>query len=77
SFKKQNSNKFKDLVKRLNKNNSYPKVIQQYKDSILIREYNSIVEASNLTKIKRRAINNCLKGWSNSSGGFEWKYKND
>lgn len=39
--------------------------------------YYSIKEASDITKIGRTSINNCLKGWTNTAGGFHWKYIGD
>ena len=39
-----------------------------------IREFNSIYEASENTGITHTSIQNCLKGRSNTSGGYKWKY---
>lgn len=76
SFNKIQNKEFNVIIDRFNKTNSYQRVIQQFDNKRLIREFNNIKEASDITTIGRRAINNCLKGWSNSSGGFIWKYKN-
>lgn len=40
-----------------------------------IAEYRSISIAAQLTGINRRAINNTLSGWSNTAGGYIWKYE--
>jgi len=43
--------------------------------------YHSIVEASKATGIDKKAIGNCIRGKSKTSGGYKWKkyeyYKND
>lgn len=50
--------------------------ISQYdKNGEKIAEYKSIVIASEVTKISRTAINNTLLGWSNTAGGYYWKYE--
>jgi hypothetical protein len=48
--------------------------VAQYFDGEKIAEYKSISYASQLTGINRKAINNALSGWSNTAGGYEWKY---
>ena len=53
---------------------SKSKRIAQFKNGNKIAEHKSIAYASKLTGISRRAINNCLKGWSKSAGGYCWKY---
>lgn len=53
---------------------SKSKRIAQYLDGQKIAEYKSISYASQLTGISRTAINNVLKGWSNTAGGYNWKY---
>jgi hypothetical protein len=42
-----------------------------------IAEYKSISYASQITGIGRRNINNALSGWSNTAGGYIWKYKDE
>lgn len=55
---------------------SKAKVIEQYTtDGDKIAEYKSIRYAGDLTGISRTAINNCLKGWSMTAGGYIWRYK--
>ena len=48
-------------------------VLQYTKDMKFIREYNSINEAYEITKINN--ISACCRGIQKSSGGFIWKYK--
>ena len=35
--------------------------------------YESITKASDITKVSRTAISNCLSGLSKKAGGFIWK----
>lgn len=58
-------------------NNEYSHNLKvgQYKDGHKISDYKSIKYASQITGINRRAINNALKGWSMSAGGYEWRYE--
>lgn len=42
----------------------------------VIAEYKNITYASEITNIGRRAINNALTGWSQTAGGYIWKYAN-
>lgn len=52
-------------------------VFQFTEDGELIAKYKNITVASRITGIKRTAINNCLSGWSETSGGYVWKYAED
>jgi hypothetical protein len=56
---------------------SKSKRIEQYYQGEKIAEYKSIRYAEQITGISRTAINNALKGWSKSAGGYEWKYGKD
>lgn len=49
-------------------------VIQIYDDEV-VAEYKSITHASKITKIGRTSINNVLRGWSTTAGGYRWEYK--
>ena len=51
------------------------KAVEQYQDGEKIAEYKSIKTASLQTGIGRTSINNVLKGWSKTAGGYEWRYK--
>lgn len=54
------------------------KVVQQFTVyGELIAEYKSISYASAITGISRTAINNVLKEWSYTAGGYIWKYSNN
>lgn len=55
----------------------YKTILQYSKKGELIASYNSIPNASLATGIKRRAIGNCLYGWSKSAGGYIWKFKEE
>lgn len=50
-------------------------IIQCNLNGEIIKEYNSATEASKITGIGRKSITNCLGGWSNTGGGYIWKYK--
>lgn len=53
------------------------KAVIQYKlTGEIVNEFISINQASIETGIGRSSINNCLKGRSNTSGGYKWQYKN-
>ena len=53
---------------------SHNKKICQFFGGEKIAEYKSISYASQITKISRTSINNALTGWSETAGGYEWKY---
>jgi hypothetical protein len=50
-------------------------ILQFDKNFKIIKEWSSIEEAKEKTKIK--SISSCLRGINKESGGFIWKYKND
>ena len=51
------------------------KSVAQYdKNGEFIKKYESITEASNETKIIKKAICNCLRKKSKTSGGYIWRY---
>lgn len=49
-------------------------VLQFDKEGNYIAKHKSVSYASIITGVKRTAINNALKKWSNSAGGYIWKY---
>ena len=53
---------------------SKAKRVCQYLNGEKIAEYKSIAFASQITGIGRTSINNALSGWSETAGGYEWKY---
>lgn len=53
---------------------SKSKPVVQIKDDEAIGKYKSIKEASRATGICRTSINNALRGWSKTAGGFRWSY---
>ena len=52
-------------------------VLQFSKNGDFIKEYSSTLEASQLTKIGKSSIGNCLIHLSKSAGGFIWIYKEE
>lgn len=52
-------------------------VLQFSKTNQFIKEYSSTLEASELTKIGKSAIRNCLLHISKSAGGYIWVYKEE
>ena len=50
------------------------RVMQSTMDGEKIAEYKSVSVASQMTGIKRTAINNALTGWSKTAGGYIWNY---
>ena len=61
-------------------NNEYGhnKPVRQHEISgELVAEYKNISYASQMTGIGRTAINNALTGYSETSGGYVWKYANN
>lgn len=56
---------------------SKAKSVAQYLDGEKIAVYKSIVHASRITGISRTSINNALRGWSFTAGGYEWRYCKD
>ena len=50
------------------------KILQYNLDGVLINEYNSIYEASQLTKINYSNIHTCLRKRSKSGSGYIWTY---
>ena len=53
---------------------SHNKKVCQFYDGVKVAEYKSISFASKITGIGRTSINNALMGWSETAGGYEWKY---
>lgn len=49
-------------------------VIQYDKNNVQIAEYNSIIEAANITHINKSSISGVCTGRKKSAGGFIWKY---
>lgn len=61
-------------TRQYNVDYSKSKRVEQYENEEKIAEYRSIAEASRQTGIKRTAINNNLTGWSETAGGYVWRY---
>ena len=53
---------------------SKAKPVIQCDDNGFIAKYKSVAYASKMTGIRRQAINNALCGWSQTAGGYIWKY---
>jgi len=54
--------------------NGGKQVIQLDKDGVVIREWKSVITASNELGISKSGIANTCHGRQKSSGGFKWKY---
>jgi hypothetical protein len=71
------NNKAKNLEwcnQQYNNEYSHNKKVCQLYDGVKVAEYKSISFASKITGIRRTSINNALMGWSETAGGYEWKY---
>ena len=44
-------------------------------DGEVIQEWVSTAEASRKTKVNKGGIINCMKGRTDSAGGYRWRYK--
>ena len=51
------------------------KAVDQFKDNVLIAEYNSIKEASEATGVNIKSIRNVLTGKQEYAGGYCWQYR--
>ena len=52
-------------------------VVQIDFNGFFVREFISIHEAYNVTKISRDTISKCCKGKYKQAGGYIWKFKED
>ena len=64
-----------NYLKNTGKTNN-KKIIQLTLDNELVKEWNSVKEASESLKICRAAISQCLIGKTKSSNNYKWIYKN-
>lgn len=69
----------KCIIEKYNKPSSSRRIkINQYDlDGNFLKTYNSLQEASNLTKTRRTSISGCLSGTYKTANGFIWKKSND
>ena len=58
----------------LNQYRNKLKPVLQIKDGVVIKEYDSILSASNHTHINNAAIGMCCNKKRKTAGGFEWKF---
>lgn len=71
-----NPNLLQDRLKILHSRKKSAKpIIQLDKNNNIIKEYPSITDAAEETKISLKGISNCLRGSAKTSGGYIWKYK--
>lgn len=61
--------KYKDKILK------YKKVEQLDKYGNVIKEWNSIIEASRKLNIDQSSISKCCRGKRKTAGGYNWKYK--
>lgn len=59
----------------LSPSNDWKKAIIQYKDGLMIAEYESIREASRQTGLEHRGIAKAASGKRKTCGGFHWEFK--
>lgn len=71
-WKYKNSSK---QITPLNKRTRYNVLQIDKKNGLIIKEYKSIAEASNETKIAKATICNVCNGKGKTAGGFIWRYK--
>jgi len=71
-----NQEQFKQYIKSINKDKIKKPVLQFDLNNNLIKEFESISEASRKTNISNVQIGNCCIGKCKTSGGFIWKYAN-
>jgi hypothetical protein len=72
--------KFWEGRTKFNNKGQYPynKVVLQYKNGILIKEWACVKDAGTALGLKKfDAIRNCCRGQSKTSSGYEWAYKDD
>jgi hypothetical protein len=62
-----------DTIRTLGKN-SNKKVLQMDLDGNVVKEWNSMTDASKTLKINLSCISMCCKGTRKKAGGFAWKY---
>lgn len=55
-------------------NNLTKQIVQLNLNSVIIKNYNSIISASQETKISKSNISGVLRGVRKTAGGFVWKY---
>jgi hypothetical protein len=70
-------NKSEEHKKNMSLNHSRKRIIQQLdiKTNEVIREFESITEATKETGYHYGAIQNCCRGRSKTSNGYQWRYK--
>ena len=51
--------------------------VYQIDSGEIIGDFESVNSASEKTGIGRTCISNALKGWSQSAGGYKWRYANE
>lgn len=59
---------------RKSKDNSLSKKVCKIKNGVIVKQYDSLTDASLDNKVVKSAISNCLKGRSKSCCGFDWSY---
>lgn len=76
SYKYGNSKPTRGCFKKGNKPHNLKSINQLTLDGKFIKNFSSIKEAALSTKILRTSINNCLRNFSKTAGGFKWEYAN-
>ena len=55
--------------------NNKPVLMLDRIDGKILKEFNSVSEASCFIKVKQSALSGCLTGRTKTSGGYKWRYK--
>jgi hypothetical protein len=74
-FKYKNTQPLCENILAYQRNFTWKPIVQCTLDGKQIKEFRSSVDAENELRISHKAISQCLRGKSKSSGGFIWKYK--
>lgn len=70
-----NPNTLLNISKAMRNKPSMSKVVQQFKDDVLIAEYPSTREIERQLGYDHKSISRCCRGISDKAYGFKWKYK--
>lgn len=70
----ESKNKIK-ISNKISAKSKYKPIIQMDLENNIIKEFQSITEASEKTKLDKSRISKCCKGNAKTTGGFKWKFK--
>ena len=64
-----------NIYKKINDFHKYKKILQYDLDGNFIKEWDSVLEASQVLNINKRNLYSCLSNYNKTANGFVWKYK--